>query len=63
MTFYHEKNFNNRCSISRYKNTRKKTMLKELIYKFSARNVSMSTFSGFNWAQDGILTSYTRILT
>ena len=32
-------------------------MLKEHIYKFSARNVSMSTFSGFNFARDGVLTS------
>ena len=34
-------------------------MLKERIYKFSARNVSMSTFSGFNCARDGVLISPT----
>ena len=32
-------------------------MLKETIYKLWARNVSMSTFSGFNCARDGLLTS------
>ena len=30
-------------------------MLEERFYKFSARNVSMSTFSGFNCARDGVL--------
>jgi hypothetical protein len=32
-------------------------VLNEHIYKFAARNVSMSTFFGFNCARDGVLTS------